>query len=132
MRTAAPPPRHSRGGARGGRHGLRARARRRRAATCSSDALPHTAVAAGLEGAAASSAAPVADRWLASFDDPALSALVDEALAYNADLQVAAARVEQAAGYVKVAGGALLPAVGVAATGGGKSGGSGGLDGVCA
>ena len=33
--------------------------------------------------------------------------------AYNADLQVAAARVEQAAGYVKVAGGALLPSVGV-------------------
>ena len=43
---------------------------------------------------------------------------------------MAAARVEQAAGYVKVAGGALLPAVGVVAAGGGKSGGSGGLDGI--
>ena len=75
-------------------------------------------------------AAPVADRWLATFDDPALSALVDEALVYNADLQVAAARVEQAAGYVKVAGASLLPSVGVFATGGGKSGGGGGLDGV--
>ncbi len=72
----------------------------------------------------------MADRWLATFDDPALSALVAEALTYNADLQVAAARVEQAAGYVKVAGGALLPSVGVFAMGGGKSGGSGGLDGV--
>ena len=83
----------------------------------------------GVEGRG-SVGAPVADRWLASFDDPALSALVDEALLYNADLQVAAARVEQAAGYVKVAGGALLPSVGVLAMGGGKSGGSGGLDGI--
>jgi NodT family efflux transporter outer membrane factor (OMF) lipoprotein len=75
-------------------------------------------------------AAPVADRWLATFDEPALSALVDEALVYNADLRVAAARVEQAAGYVKVASGALLPSVGVVGLGGGKSGGGGGLDGI--
>ena len=38
--------------------------------------------------------APVAERWLASFNDPALSALVDEALQYNADLQASAARAE--------------------------------------
>ncbi len=57
-------------------------------------------------------------------------ALVDEALAYNADLQVAAARVETAAGYVKVASASLLPSVGVAGLAGGKSGGSGGLDGI--
>jgi NodT family efflux transporter outer membrane factor (OMF) lipoprotein len=75
-------------------------------------------------------AAPVADRWLASFGDPALDSLVVEALLFNTDLQVAATRVEQAAGYVKVASGALWPSVGVAAMGGGKSGGSGGLDGV--
>lgn len=92
-------------------------------------ALPHTSVPAAWK-AGGGTAAPVADRWLTSFDDPALSALVDEALAYNADLEVAAARVEQAAGYVKVAAGALLPSVGVVAMGGGKSGGSGGLDGV--
>jgi len=92
-------------------------------------ALPHTEVPAAFK-AAGGVPAPVADLWLASFSDPALSKLVDEALAYNADLQVAAARVEQAAGYVKVASGALLPSVGVAAMGGGKSGGSGGLDGV--
>ena len=73
---------------------------------------------------------PVADRWLASFDDPALTALVTEALAFNADLRVSAARVEQAAGYVKVAGASLLPSVGVFATGGDKSGGGGGLQGV--
>ncbi len=73
---------------------------------------------------------PVADGWLASFEEPALTTLVNEALAYNADLQVAAARVEQAAGYVKVASGGLLPSVGVAALGGDKSGGGGGLNGV--
>ncbi len=83
-----------------------------------------------MDGRAGGAAAPVTSRWLASFNDPALTALVVEALAYNADLQVAVARVEQAAGYVKVASGALWPAVGVAAMGGGKSGGSGGLDGV--
>ena len=92
-------------------------------------ALPHTLVPAAWK-AGGGAAVPVADRWLASFEDLALSALVDEALLYNADLQVAAARVEQAAGYVKVASGALLPSVGVLAMGGGKSGGSGGLDGV--
>lgn len=93
------------------------------------DALPHTSVPAAWK-AGGGVAAAVADRWLASFGDPALSALVDEALTYNADLQVAAARVEQAAGYVKVANASLLPSVGVFAMGGGKSGGSGGLDGV--
>jgi NodT family efflux transporter outer membrane factor (OMF) lipoprotein len=93
------------------------------------EALPHTTVPAAWK-AGGDAAAPVADRWLATFNDPALSALVTEALAYNADLQVAAARVEQATGYVKVANASLLPSVGVFATGGGKSGGSGGLDGV--
>jgi outer membrane protein TolC len=58
-------------------------------------------------------AQPVADRWLVSFNDPVLSALVDEALCYNADLKIAAARVERAAGYVTVAGASLYPAVGV-------------------
>jgi NodT family efflux transporter outer membrane factor (OMF) lipoprotein len=93
------------------------------------DALPHTAVPAAWK-AGGGTAAPVADRWLATFNDPSLSAQVAEALRYNADLQIGAARVEQAAGYVKVASGALWPSVGVAAMGGGKSGGSGGLDGV--
>ena len=94
-----------------------------------SEALPHTAVPATWK-AGGTIATPMVEPWLASFEDPALSALVDEALLYNADLQVAAARVEQAAGYVKVAGGALRPSVGVFAMNGGKSGGSGGLEGV--
>ena len=79
------------------------------------DALPHTVVPAAWK-AGSGAAAPVADRWLASFDDPALTALVNEALAYNADLQAAAARVEQATGYVAVASGSLWPSVGLAAT----------------
>jgi len=93
------------------------------------DALPHTALPEAWKTAGAE-AAPVADRWLASFNDPALSALVDEALAYNADLQIAAARVEQAAGYVNVARASLLPWVGAAGRVGDKSGTGGGLEGV--
>jgi NodT family efflux transporter outer membrane factor (OMF) lipoprotein len=74
---------------------------------------------------------PVTDQWLRSFNDIVLSALVDEALTYNADLKVAYARVEQAEGYVKVAHASLLPAVNLLAHGGGKSGGDGsGLQGV--
>jgi outer membrane protein, multidrug efflux system len=93
------------------------------------DALPHTTVPSAWK-AGGSTATPVADRWLASFDDPALSALVVEALDYNADLQVAAARVEQATGYVAVASGSIYPSVGLAATESGKSGGGGGLNAV--
>ncbi len=92
-------------------------------------ALPHTSVPTAWT-ASGGTPAPVADQWLASFSDPALSALVSESLLYNADLQVTAARVEQATGYVKVASGALWPSVGVAGLTGGKSGGAGGLDGI--
>src|SRR5215813_4578628 len=73
----------------------------------------------------------VGDRWLASFNDLQLDALVQEARTYNPDLQVAAARVEQAAGYVKLAGATLYPQVNLLARGGGKmSGDSSGLTGV--
>jgi outer membrane protein, multidrug efflux system len=79
-------------------------------------------------GAAATA---VADGWLASFNDPALDALVREAIEYNSDLRVAAARVETAAGYVKLAGATLYPQVNLLARGGGKmSGDSSGLRGV--
>lgn len=94
------------------------------------DALPHTVAPSAFKALGDLPEAPVAEGWLATFQDRALSDLVAEALIYNADLQVASARVEQASGYVKVASGALLPAVGVAALGGDKSGSSGGLDGV--
>lgn len=73
----------------------------------------------------------VTNNWLASFNDPALDSLVREAIAYNADLRVAAARIEQAAGYAKASGSTLYPAVNVLARGGGKLGGdNSGLSGV--
>lgn len=87
-------------------------------------ALPNAAVPASWKAGADST--PVSGGWLAAFNDPALSALASEALAYNADLQVAAARVEQAAGYLKLAGAPLLPSVTAIGLAGGKSGGNGG------
>lgn len=73
-------------------------------------------------------AGQVSETWLASFADPQLEALVTEAIAYNADLRAAAARVEQAAAYVKLAGANLSPNVTVLGKTGSKSGGDGGLD----
>ena len=61
----------------------------------------------------------VNDGWLARFADPQLDALVREALAYNVDLAVAAARVEQAAAYAKLSGSMIYPAVNLLAHGGG-------------
>src|SRR5688572_11451568 len=72
-----------------------------------------------------------ADKWLAGFADVQLEAFVKEALQHNPDLQVAAARVEQAAGFVKVAGATLYPQVNILARGGGTlSGDSSGLEGL--
>src|ERR1044071_3848239 len=63
-------------------------------------------------GGAASPAGTVGEQpWLAAFNDPQLDALVQEALKYNPDLQVAAARVAPAASYVQIAGGTLPPQV---------------------
>jgi len=76
-------------------------------------------------------AGAVASGWLATFNDPQLESLVREALVYNFDLQVAAARVEQAAGYARLAGATLYPQVNLLARGGGKlSGDSSGLAGA--
>src|SRR5262245_37585929 len=73
----------------------------------------------------------VEDGWLATFADTRLDELVTEALAYNSDLRVAAARVEQAAAMVKVAGGKLYPTVDALARGGGEmSGDNSGLEGI--
>ena len=94
------------------------------------EALPHmTPPAAWTAGAVDPGA--VRDNWLASFGDPGLDSLVREALVYNADLRIAAGRVEQAAAYAKLAGAAIYPAVNLLAHGGGKMGGDGsGLSGV--
>jgi outer membrane protein, multidrug efflux system len=76
-------------------------------------------------------AGPVANGWLAEFKDPRLEALVQEALANNPDLRVAAARVEQASGLARLAGATLYPQVNLLARGGGTmSGDSSGLEGV--
>jgi NodT family efflux transporter outer membrane factor (OMF) lipoprotein len=63
---------------------------------------------------------------VAGFGDPQLPKLIDEALQYNADLAVAAARVEQAAASVRVAGGPIYPAVNL--TGLSSKDGGGGSD----
>lgn len=81
--------------------------------------------------AAAAPEGAVRDAWLASFNDAQLDPLVQEALAYNADLLIAAGRIEQAAAFAKLSGATLYPAVNLLARGGGKLGGdNSGLSGV--
>jgi multidrug efflux system outer membrane protein len=65
----------------------------------------------------------VTDGWLALFHEPALDALVAEAMAYNVDLVIAAARVEAAEASARAAGATLYPQLNLAARGGGKMGG---------
>jgi outer membrane protein TolC len=67
----------------------------------------------------------VQQEWLRTFNDPQLDALVQEALAHNPDMRIAAARVEQAAQSLIIAQSALRPWFGIFGTGGGKSGGGG-------
>jgi NodT family efflux transporter outer membrane factor (OMF) lipoprotein len=108
-------------------------------AALQADALPNLAVPAAYTAhplqatnaqplqVAQAQAARDADRarWLDDFADPALTALVREALAYNTDLRAAAARIELAAAQARLAGSTLYPAVNLIAHGGGKSGGDG-------
>jgi multidrug efflux system outer membrane protein len=56
----------------------------------------------------------VARSWWKLFNDDTLNALVDRALADNADVQRAAARIEQADAVLREAGAALFPDVGLA------------------
>lgn len=93
-------------------------------------ALPQVVVPARYTAAQPDPPSAVTAGWLATFHDPALAALVQEALAYNVDLRVAQARVEQAAGYLRVAGAALYPQVNLMGRGGGKMSDSSGLSGV--
>jgi NodT family efflux transporter outer membrane factor (OMF) lipoprotein len=77
------------------------------------------------------STGPVVDNWVAAFRDEQLAAAIKEAIAYNVDLQVGAARVEQAMLYAKLAGAKLYPSVDFLARGGGKmSGDNSGLNGA--
>jgi NodT family efflux transporter outer membrane factor (OMF) lipoprotein len=66
--------------------------------------------------------------WLDSFGDPALKPLVEEALVYNADLQLATTRVEQAVAALQMARAPLLPSVAIPGVYSGKAGGQGGLN----
>ena len=94
------------------------------------DALAHTDIPAAWR-ASGGVAQSVTGDWLASFNDPTLTALVAEAIAYNADLRAAAALVEQASAYLQVASAPLLPSIGLAGISSGKaSSGGGGLNGV--
>ena len=98
------------------------------AAAIKTEALPTVqmpaAWRAGMGGA-------VSADWLATFGDPQLTAAVQEAIAHNADLRIAAARVEQALLYAKLAGAKLWPSADLLARGGGKMSGDGsGLQGV--
>jgi NodT family efflux transporter outer membrane factor (OMF) lipoprotein len=78
-----------------------------------------------------SATGPVQDNWIATLGDPQLSALVTEAITYNADLRIAVTRVEQAAASVKAAGAQLYPSVNLLGRTGGKVGGDGsGIGGV--
>jgi len=73
----------------------------------------------------------VADNWLVTFNDEQMTAAVVEAIGHNADLQVAAARVEQALFYARLAGAKLYPSADLLARGGGKMSGDGsGLQGA--
>jgi multidrug efflux system outer membrane protein len=100
------------------------------AAAIKEAAMPGVAVP-GAWTATGGSATDVSGSWLATFNDPGLTAAVTEALANNADLRVAAARVEQAVLYAQLAGAKLYPSVDFLARGGGKmSGDNSGLQGA--
>lgn len=93
-------------------------------------ALPQVMVPARYAAGPSADTRAVERGWLDAFDDPALAALVREAVAYNSDLRVAQARVDQAAAYLKVAGATLYPQVSLLGRGGGKMSDSSGLSGV--
>ena len=86
------------------------------------DALQGTEIRASWS-ADAPQAGTISDNWLASFNDPQLNTLVNEAIARNPDLRATAARVEQSAAYAQIARAALLPAINLLGTGGFKAGG---------
>jgi outer membrane protein, multidrug efflux system len=69
------------------------------------------------------SPAAISDNWLATFNEPQLTALVNEAISRNPDLRAAGARVEQSAAYAHSAQAELLPWFNLLGTGGVKAGG---------
>lgn len=55
----------------------------------------------------------VVPNWIASFNDPELTRLVEDAVARNPDLAAAAAKVEASRAAVRVAAGSLYPRAGI-------------------
>jgi NodT family efflux transporter outer membrane factor (OMF) lipoprotein len=94
------------------------------AAEIKTQAMPSLAVPAQWTAAGAGAGA-VTKNWLAEFKDEQLTALVVEAIAHNPNLQIGAARMEQAQLYAKLAGAKLYPSVDLLARGGGKLSGDG-------
>ena len=100
------------------------------AAQIRAQSLPNTQLPAEWTGGPTAPGA-VANGWVTQFQDAQLEKLVAEAMAYNADLQIAAARVEAAEANARAAGAALFPQVNLAGHGGGKLGGDGsGVQGI--
>ena len=64
-----------------------------------------------LPAAATDTARHDATRWWTTFDDPALTALVDTALAANLDLEVAQARLDELAAQFRIARAPLFPSI---------------------
>ncbi|WP_300319177.1 efflux transporter outer membrane subunit [Accumulibacter sp.] len=60
--------------------------------------------------------------WWKQFDDPVLDALIDEALAHNSNIAIAAANVEQAAALLPQVRSQLFPQLGYSAGGGRERG----------
>jgi len=72
---------------------------------------PAVDLPARYEGAPAKGTPPPAERWWTVYRDPALDRLVDESLANNQDIAVAAARVDEARAVLRVVDSQTMPAV---------------------
>ncbi len=77
------------------------------------EALPATTEIRDDWAAGAEDSGRVDDGWIASFGDPTLDDLVDEAIRNNLNLRLAASQVDRAAGLARLAGASLKPAVGL-------------------
>jgi NodT family efflux transporter outer membrane factor (OMF) lipoprotein len=76
---------------------------------------PQTALPAAYSETAASGQFQL-DRWWAAFNDPQLTALVEQALRQNLDIELAAARIREARAQEGVAGAGSSPQVGAEAS----------------
>jgi len=85
------------------------------AAACSPSAPPATKPDTGLDipeqlsATNVGTAETVSERWWEDFEATSLSAAVDQALNFNTDMIVAAARVDQAAAQARIAGADMKP-----------------------